>query len=415
MTNDELRIIIVGGGIAGLTSAIALRAPNRQIIVLEQSRLNREIGALISLQPNASRIMETTWGLGAEMEEARGMVDEGLRIFDTDGSLVNEIPLLSKTEYGGSRIIYHRNDLHEALKSAATSSHRTGEPATIRVSSRVVSCDPSEGKVTLENGEVLTADVIIGADGIHSVLRKSVIEDEPAAMPTGSSAYRLMIPSEVLEEQEPQFCTKINPRDPYTSMIVGHSCRLVMGPGRRGDMYGVVAMVPDERMNEDPSLRQSWVSEGSMSKLFDTFAEFPSWLTSIFKHSPDLGLWQLRDMDPLSTWHHGRVFLIGDAAHPMLPTQGQGASQSIEDAEALGAFFEDIEQSPSMEQLEGIFEKIFRSRHERVSLIQGYSRQAAKPGTVKEQKTVTMKPDEFMDYNCMYRGAKKWLQTVSPI
>jgi salicylate hydroxylase len=166
MTNERLRIIIVGGGIAGLTSAIALRAPNRQIIVLEQSRLNREIGALISLQPNASRIMETTWGLGAEMEQARGMVDEGLRIYDTDGSLVNEIPLLSKTEYGGSRIVHHRNDLHEALKSAATSNHRNGEPATIQVSSRVISCDAREGKVTLESGQVLTADVIIGADGM---------------------------------------------------------------------------------------------------------------------------------------------------------------------------------------------------------------------------------------------------------
>ncbi|KAJ6110625.1 hypothetical protein N7486_002860 [Penicillium sp. IBT 16267x] len=188
-----------------------------------------------------------------------------------------------------------------------------------------------------------------------------------------------------------------------------------MGPGRRGDMYGVVAMVPDERMNEDPSLRQSWVSEGSMEKLLGTFAEFPSWLTSILKHSPDLGLWQLRDIDPLSTWHRGRVFLIGDAAHPMLRTQGQGASQSIEDAEALGAFFEDIDQTPSMEQLEGTFQKIFRSRNERVSLIQGYSRQAAKPGAVKKQKTVTMKPDEFMDYNCMYRGAKKWLQTKSSV
>lgn len=67
--------------------------------------------------------------------------------------------------------------------------------------------------------------------------------------------------------------------------------------------------------------------------------------------------------DPLSTWHRGRVFLIGDAAHPMLPTQGQGASQSLEDAEALGAFFEDIEQSPSMEQLEGIFEVITHQRY----------------------------------------------------
>ncbi|KAJ6110626.1 hypothetical protein N7486_002861 [Penicillium sp. IBT 16267x] len=185
--------------------------------------------------------------LGVEMEEARGM-----------------IPLLSKTEYGGSRIIYRGNDLHKALKSAATSTYRNGEPVTTRVSSRVVSCEPSEGKVTLDSGEVLTADVIIGADGMwkssyksnirHSVLRKSILDGEPAAMPTGTSVYEsgindwlaqlicqthindalelklaIQIPSNVLEEKEPQFCSKIRPRDPYTSMIYLQTCH---GPGQ---------------------------------------------------------------------------------------------------------------------------------------------------------------------------------------
>ncbi|KAL4804540.1 hypothetical protein BDV18DRAFT_153033 [Aspergillus unguis] len=395
MTNSgPLRIIIVGGGIAGLSAAIALRAPGRQITILERSRLNREIGALISLQPNASRILRETWNLGEEMAAARGLVDEGIRIYDTDGSLVNEIPLLSKTEYGARRAVYHRNDLHSALKSAATGSSLKGDPAAIQVSSSVVSCDPEGGQVTLESGEILTADVIIGADGIHSVLRKC-------------------IPSEVLEANEPEFCKRINPRDPYTSIVVAHDCRLVMGPGRQGEMIGIVAMVPDDKMNEDPASGQSWVTEGSMEKMLETFSEFPSWLTSIFKHSPDLGLWQLRDMAPFKTWYRGRVFLIGDAAHPMLPTQGQGASQSIEDAEALGAFFEDLDttKSPSLDDLQIAFEQIFKARYDRASVIQRYSRQTAQGGTVKGQKTVTLNPEEFMDYNCMYRGAKLWSQS----
>ncbi|KAJ5668506.1 uncharacterized protein N7477_007076 [Penicillium maclennaniae] len=183
-----------------------------------------------------------------------------------------------------------------------------------------------------------------------------------------------------------------------------------MGPGRQGDVYGVTALVPDERMNEDPNSGKSWVSEGSLEKMIEIFAEFPSWITNIFKHSADIGLWQLRDMDPLVTWYQGRVILIGDAAHPMLPTQGQGASQSIEDAEALGAFFEDVHQAPSLVQLDNVFKQIFQSRYERVSLIQWGSRQAAKLGTVKGEKTVTMSPAESMDYNCTYRGAKQWVQ-----
>ncbi|KAF5014958.1 hypothetical protein F66182_13875, partial [Fusarium sp. NRRL 66182] len=81
---SPFRIVIVGGGIAGLTAAIALRGPDRQITVLEQSRLNKEIGALISLQPNASKIVYDTWKLGEELEDARSMVDEGFRVYSTE-------------------------------------------------------------------------------------------------------------------------------------------------------------------------------------------------------------------------------------------------------------------------------------------------------------------------------------------
>ncbi|KAJ5281517.1 FAD/NAD(P)-binding domain-containing protein [Penicillium angulare] len=128
-------------------------------------------------------------------------------------------------------------------------------------------------------------------------------------------------------------------------------------------------------MDENPTLGQSWVSEGSMDKLLKTFSEFLSWLTSISKHSPNIGLWQLGNCvtwcaslkldlawyrpdsiyDPLETWSQGRVIIIGDAAHPMLPTQGQGANQGIEDAEALGAFFKDVQEAPSRGQLNDIF------------------------------------------------------------
>ncbi|KAL3467682.1 hypothetical protein BJX64DRAFT_247200, partial [Aspergillus heterothallicus] len=409
-SSNPFRVVIVGGGIAGLTAAIALRAPNRQIIVLEQSRLNKEIGALISLQPNATKIVYDTWGLGKHLEDARGLVDEGFRVYSTDGELVNHVPLTTKTEYGANRMVYHRMDLHDALKKAAVATDRDGDPVEIRVSSRVIACDPYKGSVELADGSIVEGDIIVAADGIHSVLRKYVLQGDITPLPTGHSAYRLMIPSSVLEEQEKEFCSKINPRSPFTSMMIAHNCRLIMGPGRQGDVFGIVAMVPDEQMNEDPNEKQSWVSEGSLSRMMSTFSEFPQWMTSIFKHSADLGLWQLRDIDSLDTWSRGRVILIGDAAHAMLPTQGQGASQAIEDSEALGAFFAEVTGAPAFDEVEKIFQNVFQSRHARASLIQAYSRQAAKPGAVKGAKTVTMKPDEFMAFNCMYNGAKEWLQ-----
>ncbi|KAB8269030.1 hypothetical protein BDV30DRAFT_230206 [Aspergillus minisclerotigenes] len=410
-TSTPFQIVIVGGGIAGLTAAIALRGPNRKIIVLEQSRLNKEIGAMISLQPNATKIVYKTWGLGKELSTSRSMVDQGFRVYSTEGELVNEVPLTAKTEYGASRVLWHRMDLHDALKRAVLSpSTVAGDLVEIRVSSRVVRCDPWGGVVTLESGEEIRGDIIIGADGMvlcsHSNLRKVVVDDGPTPMPTGLS-------------EEKEFCDKINPRAPFTSMVVAHDCRLIMGPGREGDVFGIVALVPDERMNEDPNATQSWVSEGKLDRLMDTFSEFPRWITDIFKHSPDIGLWQLRDIEPLSTWHRGRLFLIGDAAHAMLPTQGQGASQAIEDSEALGAFFKGIVEAPSLEEITrplsvmSSYDKqdTFQSRYARASLIQGYSRQAARPGTVKQEKTVIMKPDEFMAFNSRYNGAKEWLRS----
>ena len=163
---SPFRIVIVGGGIAGLAAAIALRGPNRQITVLEQSRLNKEIGALISLQPNASRIVESTWSLKKELVAARSMVDEGFRVYNTDGVLVNSVPLSTTAEYGAERLCFHRRDFHDQLKEAAISTEREGEPVTVRTASRVVDCDPVTGSVTLEDGEVVTADFVVAADGM---------------------------------------------------------------------------------------------------------------------------------------------------------------------------------------------------------------------------------------------------------
>ncbi|KAF3039906.1 hypothetical protein E8E12_005699 [Didymella heteroderae] len=400
----HFRIIIVGGGIAGLAAAIALRKDKRHIIILEQSRLSTEIGATISLQPNATRILQQSWGLSTLLEDSNGMVDHGFRIYNVDGKMVNEIPLRSKTQYGADRIMWHRQDLHAYLRKMATSTERRGEPAILRTSARVASCDCREGKVILEDGEVLEGDLVIGADGIHSALRTSVLSKEIKPKPTGSSAYRLMLPTAVLNERAPQFAANIKPEEPYTSMVMAHSCRLIMGPARDSQLYSVVGLVPDERMNEDPDSAQSWVTKGDSQKMLDTFKDFPGWTQDVLRNAESIGLWQLRDIDPLEKWHSERTILIGDAAHAMLPTQGQGASQTIEDAEALGTLFDHVSERPSRDEVSSILAAVFKSRYERASLIQQFSREAAKPATEQGSNVIKMRPDEFMDYNCTYRG-----------
>lgn len=388
-SSTPFRIIIVGGGIAGLSAAIALRAPGRIITVLEQSRLHAEIGATISLQPNASRISQDEWKLGDNLKTARGMVDHGFQIFNPEGTLVKSIPLLSKTEYGGDRMMYHRQDLHECLKHAATSTERSGDAINVRTSCKAVACDCASGTVTLDSGETVVGDLVIGADGIHSTLRQFVVSDAVEAVPTGLSAYRLVIPSQVLEDQASEFCQRIDPRSPFTSMVFAHECRLIMGPARDGEIYSIVGLVPDERMNEDPGSKQSWTSKGDLHKMLETYREFPEWLKAPFKLAKDIGLWQLRDIEPLSTWTKGRVILIGDAAHAMLPTQGQGASQTVEDAEALGAFFDGVSDQ-SLDGVASKLQQVFQCRYPRASLIQKYSRDAAKPATDKGSTEVKM-------------------------
>lgn len=181
-----------------------------------------------------------------------------------------------------------------------------------------------------------------------SSLRPKVLGEDVAAKPTGHSAYRAVVKTSDLQKEE-SFTAIINPRDSVTTMVMGHSRRMIMGPARSGEVYSVVAMVPDPNPDVESN---SWTTSGDLESLLEEFEAFPDWAKAPFRHCKDIGLWQLRDNDPLKTWYRGRVILIGDAAHAMLPTQGQGASQSIEDAEALGAFFADIKAQPTADEVQ---------------------------------------------------------------
>lgn len=365
-----------------------------------------ETGALISLQPNASKIVSAL-DLDKFLLSAEPMNDRCFRIVNTAGDVVNEIRLDSSM-FGADRVLYHRQDLHQGLRDAATSTELPGNPVHIRTSAAVAACDPEAGTVTLGNGESITADLIIGADGIHSIVRTTVVGEALEAIPTGISAYRMLVPIEELGPIDVP-ASVFTPTDPITTMVIGHEKRIIMGPGRGGKVLGIVALVPDEKMQEKSST-DSWVEEGSKKKLLETYADFPQWVRDIFNLAPDIGLWQLRDLDPLPTWVKGRTILIGDAAHPMLPTQGQGASQSVEDGEALQAFFSNVRGKPTETQVTDALEKVLKARHERASLIQRYSRQQAKPGTSGGSNEVTLDPGQFMKYNCDYDGAEDWLR-----
>ena len=173
------------------------------------------------------------------------MIDKAFRICSTDGTEHKRIDLTAKSEYGGDRMLYHRQDLHEVLKSAATSETREGLPAEILVKSKVVKCDCEEGSVELEDGRVLDGfDLIVAADGIRSNIRRFIVGEEVGSVRTGPAAYRMMIEASRVGDDE-DIRRFLDPREAVTTMVMGHQNRLIMGPARNGDVYSIVAMVAD--------------------------------------------------------------------------------------------------------------------------------------------------------------------------
>jgi salicylate hydroxylase len=318
MAHSDTSIAVIGGGIGGLSAALSLLQAGFDVDVYEQARTLREVGAGIVISPNATRILHRL-GLGDELAKlgVRPLAWHQRR-WD-DGRTLQRTPLADAVvaTFGFPHYQSHRADVQAMLASALPADR-------LHVGHRLTGLTDHGDRVEalFENGTRIGADVLIGADGIHSTVRTLLFgPDNPRF--TGAVAYRGLVPAERLRHLDLEVTMQI-----------------WMGPGKHFVHYFVQSgrLVNFACLIEQASWRgESWTDHGEVA---DALAAYEGWhpqVRAIIGAVDETFIWALFDRPPLPRWSLGRVTLLGDACHPMLPFMAQGAAQAIEDGAALAA------------------------------------------------------------------------------
>jgi salicylate hydroxylase len=316
--HSEISIAVIGGGIGGLAAALSLRRAGFDVSVYEQAREVREVGAGIQVSPNATRILH---GLGlAEQLATMGVQPLVMRQrrWD-DGRTLGHAQLgeTLATACGAPYYQSHRADLLNALLGCLPAERLH---AGHRLTDLIDRGDRVE--VHFENGRSITADAVVGADGIHSAVRRILFGAENPQF-TGCVAYRGLVEADRLAglKLPVEFEVWMGPQKHFVHYFV-----------RSGRLVNFVAIV-----EQDSWTHESWTQEAEVA---DVLAAFEGWhpqVRSILEGVEEAFVWGLFDRPPMGRWSAGRVTLLGDACHAMLPFMAQGAAQAIEDGAVLGA------------------------------------------------------------------------------
>ena len=326
------KVVVAGGGIGGLATALALSRVGVEVDLLEQAAAFGEVGAGLQLGPNAVRVLDS-WGLSDALH-ACAAFPESLQVRDAQSAAsLGKLRLgaLSRAHYGQPYATIHRVDLHSLLLEAVQR-----EP---RVRLHLDTClagyeESGRGvRVTCENGAIHDADALVGADGLWSRVRAEMLGVHPARV-SGHLAYRGMVAAEDL----PRLM-----RESVVTAWLGPHLHVVHYPVRRGEWFNVVAVVEGllGRGHGGPpgSDPQSWSHEARHGDLLRALGPVCQDLKAMLDRVGEWKLWALNDRAPVaSAQEHarGRVALLGDAAHPLRPYLAQGAAMAIEDAWTLG-------------------------------------------------------------------------------
>ncbi len=348
MASSRPSIVIVGGGIGGLFAANALIAQGLRVSVYEQAPALGEVGAGVYITPNCVRQMQRV-GLGRAVEKWGAKVGDNSRYFHHDGNVIANVQV---TDSSGWNATYgmHRADLVDMLAKALP-------PGVVHTDHRCTGFERhgEVARVSFANGAVAEGDVVVGADGIHSVLRQHVFPESRPVF-SGTVTYRGVVPAERVPEW---------PAESWL-MWLGKGRHFLVYPLRGGTLINFVGFVP---ANEE--MKESWSASGDPDALRREFADWDPKIGYLLGQVETTFRSALYDRDPLPSWTRGRLTLLGDAAHAMLPHLGQGANQSIEDGMALATILANTDRTTALAALL-VYERL---RRERTSKVQSGARE----------------------------------------
>jgi len=349
-SGKKLSVAIVGAGMGGLAAASTLRRAGFDPQVYEQAPRFERIGAGIQMMPNSMKVLRK---IGVE-DKVRATSFQPYshlnRVWDT-GEIIRELPM-PESLFGAPYLCMHRGDLHDALLSVLPA-------GIIHLGKKLAGLDQDSSGVTLTfaDGTRAQADAVIGADGVHSVVRELIVgPDTP--IHKGRIAYRAVFPSSLLKGRD---------IGPSRTKWWGTDRHIVSyyTTATKSEVYFVTSVPePAEWLT-----RESWSAKGDVKELRAAYEGFHSDVRAVLEACPDCHKWAILEREPLSRWSDGRVTMLGDACHPMTPYMAQGAAAAIEDAAILARCLAEVEG----DDIEGAFRCYETNRKPRTAKIQAIS------------------------------------------